>query len=507
MAVTHKLNEINLSHLVPTKDNRRDFKGFEKSEECRQLADSIKALGVLEPILVRKHPEKKGVFEIRAGERRFRASKVAGLKTVPCLVMDIDEEISKAVTVTENMHRSNLTPMEEALSVCTLINLGMEYKAISTKLGKSFQWVARVAKMKDLIPELRAVVEGKDENHSISWSLMHWLLIARFPEESQKYIYEHLRDINQGDMTHDDLEKALSRLTKTVSLAPWLAEDTLEGCKDCSSCTKRSGANPGLFDNMALEFASENDLCLDSTCWEAKEQALLKKMMTLFKAENPNGVFVSEQWYVDGDIPALKSGEWKKANKNNEKAIPAFGLDGKNFCKSFHILKEKRPTTSNSSSGEDSPAAGGPKPLSIRRAEYHNRRKVSVVRNFYEELKIGKYPSSPSNNDILRLSITFGAVSHAWDTNPRGMSFVMESNANCDNSESLHQLLLKQAIPNLLKELRQMEAMKVSNEDQARAFFALFGLDFNALLEKAALDIPYPKAWEHLNEDGTPKKK
>src|SRR3989339_385262 len=299
MAVTHKLNEINLSHLVPTKDNRRDFKGFEKSEECRQLADSIKALGVLEPILVRKHPEKKGVFEIRAGERRFRASKVAGLK--------------------------------------------------------SFQWVARVAKMKDLIPELRAVVEGKDENHSISWSLMHWLLIARFPEESQKYIYEHLRDINQGDMTHDDLEKALSRLTKTVSLAPWLAEDTLEGCKDCSSCTKRSGANPGLFDNMALEFASENDLCLDSTCWEAKEQALLKKMMTLFKAENPNGVFVSEQWYVDGDIPALKSGEWKKANKNNEKAIPAFGLDGKNFCKSFHILKEKRPTTSNSSSGEDSP--------------------------------------------------------------------------------------------------------------------------------------------------------
>jgi len=502
MSQTVKITMIPVGKLCPTKDNTRMLKGFEKSEECKSLAESIKAVGVLEPLLVRKHPETQGHFEIRAGERRFRASKVAGLEKAPCIVMDLDEKDAQAVTVTENLHRANLTPMEEALSVCRLGELGKTLDEIAVTLGKSYQWVARVSRIKNLIPEIRAIMEGKAEDIALSWSLMHWLLISRFPENVQKAIHERL--INgyfDIDISHQDLERQLSNLTRQICLSLWFKTDCGLDSPECAACSKRSGANPGLFDNLKTTYGTEDDLCLDSECWENKEKAFFKKTYTETKAQHPDLVLISDAYNCE-DKSVLTYGTWNRVNKNNEKAIPAMGIDGNNFCKLIFILKEKgRNSALNADNGESKPQ--GPKPLKERREMYHGRRKASIVKKLFDEITAGKTSALPDNDHILRLALAFSCNRKSYEEKVREMEFVMTDKS--ENS-ALHGEVLKQTTPNILKHLRFLQDTKVQNEDEAKYLFNLFGHDFEKDLAQAAIDIPYPKCWENLKADGTPKK-
>ena len=503
MSQTIKITNIPVDKLIPTPDNTRNLKGFEKSEDCKTLADSIKSLGILEPLLIREHPSKKGFYEIRAGERRFRAARVAGLDNVPCIIHDVDDLTAQAVTVTENLHRTNLTPMEEALSVCRLIEHAKPLDEIAITLGKSYQWVARVAKIKNLIPELRAIMAGKSEELSLPWSLMHWLLIARFPENIQKVIFERIGNgYFRSDISHQDLEQQLSSLTKQISLSLWFASDCKLDCPDCASCTNRSGANPGLFDNLKTTYGTEDDLCLDSECWENKEQAFFKKTYTETKALHPNLVLITDAYYSE-DKAILTNGTWDRVNKNNEKAIPAMGIDGNHFCKLIYITKVRE---GRRSSGENTstPKGEGPKTLQERRNIYHGRRKASIVKKLFDELVAGKTPALPDHDYILRLALAFSCNRKGYEETLKEMSFVIQDKS--DNG-TLHSEILRQTLPNILKHLRFLQDTKVQNEDEAKCLLTLFGHDFDKDMAQAIIDIPNPKSWDKLNEDGTPKGK
>lgn len=116
------------------------------------LANSIKTHGVIQPITVRKIDNK---YEIIAGERRWRASKIAGLKEIPCIVKDVDEEISTQIALIENIQREDLNPIEEALAYKNLgENYNLTQEEIAKQVGKSRSYVANTMRLLNLHQEI-----------------------------------------------------------------------------------------------------------------------------------------------------------------------------------------------------------------------------------------------------------------------------------------------------------------------------------------------------------------
>lgn len=131
--------------------------------ELNELADSIRQHGVLQPILVRPVPGAAERFEIVAGERRWRASQIAGLETIPAQVREIADGEMLEVAIIENVQRSDLNPIEEALGYQALMEtFGRTQADVAERVGKSRPHVANMLRLLQLPAEIRGLVqEGK----------------------------------------------------------------------------------------------------------------------------------------------------------------------------------------------------------------------------------------------------------------------------------------------------------------------------------------------------------
>ena len=126
-------------------------------DKLAELADSIKQNGVLQPILVRKKGQK---YEIVAGERRYQASKLAGLKEIPAVVRDIDDNKVFQLALIENLQRSDLSPIEEAKGYKQLLtSQGLTQEELSKILSKSRSAIANTLRLMDLPPEVQEMME------------------------------------------------------------------------------------------------------------------------------------------------------------------------------------------------------------------------------------------------------------------------------------------------------------------------------------------------------------
>ena len=151
------LKNLKITEVEPNRDQPR--KRFDQ-EALEELADSIKEYGLIQPIVVTK---KDGYYSIVAGERRWRASKIAGLKEIPAIIRDDDERVNSEISLIENMQREDLNPYEKALGIRTLIdNYGLSQEIVAKKLGKSRSTVANWVRVLNLEPRvLEMVKEGK----------------------------------------------------------------------------------------------------------------------------------------------------------------------------------------------------------------------------------------------------------------------------------------------------------------------------------------------------------
>ena len=140
--------EVMLSQIEPNRDQPR--KEFDE-EALNELAESIKKHGLLQPILVR--PKQDG-YEIVAGERRWRACRIAGLRTVPVVIKEMDEREIMEVALIENLQREDLNPVEEALGYRSLmISFGLTQEQVAEAVGKSRPAVANTLRLLELTPE------------------------------------------------------------------------------------------------------------------------------------------------------------------------------------------------------------------------------------------------------------------------------------------------------------------------------------------------------------------
>ncbi|MEM1410132.1 MAG: ParB/RepB/Spo0J family partition protein [Pseudomonadota bacterium] len=148
-------SEIALADITPDKDQPR--KAFSDTE-LEALAASIKARGVLQPILLRQ-TSVPGQYSIIAGERRWRAAQRAGLHAIPALVRDVPEDASAEMALIENVQRVDLNPMEEADAYQRLRDVyGKSQNAIADVVGKSRSHVANMLRLTNLPEEVRGMV-------------------------------------------------------------------------------------------------------------------------------------------------------------------------------------------------------------------------------------------------------------------------------------------------------------------------------------------------------------
>lgn len=143
---------LRLSDIEPRSDQPR--KQFDH-EQLEALADSIGQYGVLQPIIVRESDLLKGTYEIVAGERRWRAAKMAGLSEIPAVILDGDDLKTMQISIIENVQREDLNSVEEAMAYRALIErFGMTQEEVAAKVGKNRSTVANLLRLLDLPEEI-----------------------------------------------------------------------------------------------------------------------------------------------------------------------------------------------------------------------------------------------------------------------------------------------------------------------------------------------------------------
>ena len=153
-----QISTLKISMVDPKSDQPRKY--FDK-EALEELADSIVRNGLLQPILVREYGD--GRYQIIAGERRFRASKIAGLTEIPAIVLDKDDRHAAEIALIENIQREDLNPLEEALAYKALADeYDMTQEELSIKVGKSRSAVANAIRLLDLPDEVLTLVASRE---------------------------------------------------------------------------------------------------------------------------------------------------------------------------------------------------------------------------------------------------------------------------------------------------------------------------------------------------------
>ncbi len=150
------VQRIRIENIVP---NRYQPRHTFPQEELTELAASIKESGVLQPIMVRRKGD--GMYELIAGERRWRASKEAGLETIPVVMRNCSDQESLLLALVENLQREDLNPMETARAYSRMMNeFGLTQDAIAAKVGRDRSSVANFVRLIQLPPEIQELVEG-----------------------------------------------------------------------------------------------------------------------------------------------------------------------------------------------------------------------------------------------------------------------------------------------------------------------------------------------------------
>ncbi len=495
---------IKIGDIIPTKDNTRNFDDPAKMAKLQELADNIKAKGLLQPIIVRPHPLKPGKYDLRAGERRWRAHKLAGLQKIEARVMKMSDLDAEEATFIENYHREQLTPMETARGIRSLVDSKQKQitlREIGVHLGMTPSMVLRRARLTELTKDWQKVMEAK---LFPGWGVGHYESVSRFDGSIQDALLEDMqsRSHRYGSLTLKELEKALADRTRLIHLAKWSAtdENLVPEAGACSKCPKRSGCKPGLFDDLyEPEKAGKKDRCLDLPCWEKKESVVFERTKLDLIKTHPGLAFVTSQYNAQGQIPGRQS--YDLAKKSEKGAYLAHMEDGENKGKLIWV----KPKMEEGSKGKGVKGAKkpGPTPLKDRRAAYTKRRNVHVLEALAEGVS-AEGGKTPSQETILLCATVFGTQRSNGFVESKSWPWYDELAAG--PKEERLACLWGNLVPVLCHRLKRSAAQQEPSMEEANRVAALVGWDLTKLHEAALAAIPDPKVWATLNENGSPKK-
>jgi len=243
----------------------------------KELTESIRAQGVLVPLLVRPVFVRRGeievkVYDIVCGSRRFAAAHKAGLVEVPVRVKDLSDEQVLEIAIIDNLQREDVHPLDEAEGYARLMKSGRyDATALAAKVGRSESYIHRRVKLSALIEPAQKAFWADKINAG------HAELIARLQPPDQRKVVEFATtrtNCTTAVLEHYIAENVLLRLRE----APFDKKDTTlsihpGGCA-CVVCHKRTSAAPLLFPEVG-----KDDRCTDPACWQAKVEAHVKRLL------------------------------------------------------------------------------------------------------------------------------------------------------------------------------------------------------------------------------------
>ena len=362
MTDTPRILDLPLDQIVPTPDNPRRPPA-KNDPKLRELADSIKALGLLQPVLVRVSPlsldPKRETYDLRAGRRRFEACKLAGLTTIRAEVHDWDDQQALEVTIAENLDRDDLTPLEEARGCQLLLTIGHDIKAAAARLGQTESWIRRRAHLCHLSPAWMAELDQPDSPYT-GWGATYLELIAKLqPADQDALIKEWAKSTWNRPTTIDRLRDAI---TKRVCS---LADAVFDVDSVCQGCVKRGSSMPylpGLFEpeNSKKKPAEE---CLDYACYKRCSVVAIAKRLEPLVAKHPELRIVLDNTFHDAighkpkGLPPTISSPWmmKNAKEGSKGAIPVVRIEGTGKPGKVAWKKERSSAYSSGQKRESTP--------------------------------------------------------------------------------------------------------------------------------------------------------
>ena len=338
-------DELPIASLTPSPTNPR--KTFNEAK-LKELAESIQRHGVIEPILVRPHKTNNGMYEIVVGERRWRASKIAGCSTIPAKIKDLSDVIVLEIQIIENCQREGVHPIEEAEGFAKLIEANQQLytpEVIGQKIGKSTRYVIQRLALNNLTDQLKQIFLANEIG------IGHAFLLCRLQESDQQRaakeaLFEEDFEVDGGKrvskgkrlMPIAELKHWIeSRIMLVLDKAPWDRTDKSLPGGACTACVKRTGHNIALFDDLGKE-----DKCMDVSCYQKKQETFLAREITQAKRRGESLVPVVRGGSKEAPKKAVLGHEYHIAATSCRKHEPALIVAGDDVGKRITICRDAK---------------------------------------------------------------------------------------------------------------------------------------------------------------------
>ena len=245
--------QLPIYKVEPNPDQpRQDF----DEEELQALADSIAVHGIIQPLTVREMPN--GYYQIIAGERRWRAARMANLSDVPAVIIEADDKKAMELALIENLQRQDLNPLEEALGYQTLMNeYGLTQEEAAGRVGKSRPAVANALRLLGLCPEVQERVRKGELSAGHARAILQLKSEKKQQEAAQKIVALGL-SVRQAELLCKNMSKEPVPQKQEVFAVDYVAECEKSLSKHLGRGVKIvNGKRKGRFE---LEFYGQEDL-------------------------------------------------------------------------------------------------------------------------------------------------------------------------------------------------------------------------------------------------------
>ena len=257
MNLEQEVFEISLNDIMPNRFQPREI--FDE-QALNELSLSIKEHGVIQPIIVRKVGDK---YEIIAGERRFRASQLAGKTTIPALVRNIDDKEAAKIALLENLQRKDLTPIEEAKTYQTILKLdNITQEELAQDLGKSQSAIANKLRLLNLDDKVQTALL----NQKISERHARSLLTVESPDKQRELLEKILLNRLTVRQLDEEIMRSTGKVVEEDSFEPVeietikdIKEEIIEQPKVEEMPISIPSINPNIFNNLRIEEKQETN--------------------------------------------------------------------------------------------------------------------------------------------------------------------------------------------------------------------------------------------------------
>lgn len=342
------VREIPLDRIVESKTNPRSH--FDESAMA-ELAANIKQHGVLQPVLLRPHPNGEAAYELVVGSRRYRASKLARRDTIPATIRELSDAQVVELQLVENLLREDVHELDEASGYAALQQLNpSDYtvETIALKVSRSPAYVNGRLQLLNLVDEARQAFRAA------KLTVSHAFEIARLTPKDQRRALQEcfphhrnasaiLKDKKAEAVTVRELRAWIEReIHLDLMNAPFDAQDEalLPLAGACSRCPKQTRSNPLLF----AEIPRKSSICTDRECYRAKVEALVQIRVKPLEEKGEKSLRVSQapSWQVNGHAKdVLYEGQYRRAKGKGEcpNTKAAVLIDGKSAGTIFYLCQ------------------------------------------------------------------------------------------------------------------------------------------------------------------------